>query len=245
MNYFFLVLRFSNHPFFPASFTVLFSLIMLSVDRLAACDCVPPGTPAIEFAKSRAVFSGKVLSVTTEADGNNFIKKVRFAVLNTWKGFKGSSVMIITPKDEVACGYNFIRDSIYIVYTFVWHDTIATDICTRTKLASIAEEDLAYLSTLTAIPHSGVTNEPTDVCENYPNPFNAVTNFDISLTGYELITLKIYDVLGKEVVTLLQSRFGPGRFRAQWDAALHPSGIYFVVFRTGKAMQFKKIIVMK
>ena len=81
--------------------------------------------------------------------------------------------------------------------------------------------------------------------QNYPNPFNPVTNFDFTIAETRLVTLKIYDVLGKEVATLANTTMNPGTYAIPWDASKLPSGIYFYRLQAGQFTQTKKLIVLK
>jgi len=69
--------------------------------------------------------------------------------------------------------------------------------------------------------------------QNYPNPFNPVTKikFDVPLDsrlrGNDNVTLKIYDVLGKEIATLVNEGLSPGTYEVEWDGSNYPSGVYF------------------
>jgi len=72
--------------------------------------------------------------------------------------------------------------------------------------------------------------------QNYPNPFNPVTKikFAVPLSPlYErgdkggFVTLKVYDVLGREVSTLVNEQLSPGTYKVEWDARAYPSGVYF------------------
>ncbi|MDP2208243.1 MAG: T9SS type A sorting domain-containing protein [Bacteroidota bacterium] len=70
--------------------------------------------------------------------------------------------------------------------------------------------------------------------QNYPNPFNPSTNFKFSIARRsggiatsQLTTLKVYDVLGREVATLLNEVMQPGEYSVKWDAEGVPSGVYF------------------
>ncbi|MGH2569005.1 MAG: T9SS type A sorting domain-containing protein, partial [Bacteroidota bacterium] len=62
--------------------------------------------------------------------------------------------------------------------------------------------------------------------QNYPNPFNPTTRFEFSVSDPGLVSLKIYDVLGREVATVLNEVLGPGTFRRVWDATGLSSGVY-------------------
>ena len=81
--------------------------------------------------------------------------------------------------------------------------------------------------------------------QNYPNPFNPSTTINFSLSEAEVVSLKVYDVLGKEVAELIRERLRAGYYRVTWDAHHEPSGVYFVELRAGSFTRVKKMILTK
>ncbi|MFC2092740.1 T9SS type A sorting domain-containing protein [Bacteroidota bacterium] len=81
--------------------------------------------------------------------------------------------------------------------------------------------------------------------QNYPNPFNPVTkiNFDIPKSGF--VTLKIYDMLGKEVQTLVSSDLTTGSYSVDFDASRLTSGVYFYKLKTNDYSDVKKMVLIK
>ncbi|MBM4166599.1 MAG: T9SS type A sorting domain-containing protein [Ignavibacteria bacterium] len=68
------------------------------------------------------------------------------------------------------------------------------------------------------------------LAQNYPNPFNPTTEMEFGLPKESFVSLKIYNVLGKEVATLVSEILAAGRFRIEWNANDFPSGMYFYRF---------------
>jgi hypothetical protein len=96
--------------------------------------------------------------------------------------------------------------------------------------------------------------------QNYPNPFNPATTIKYSIPDRvnserlapaklseagSIVNLKIYDLLGKEVATLVNEQQLPGIYEVRWDAVHLSSGIYFYQLRAGNFIQVKKLILMK
>ena len=93
--------------------------------------------------------------------------------------------------------------------------------------------------------------------QNYPNPFNPTTNFgfriparpaggvDCSAFGGVFVSLKVYDVLGREVVTLVNEVKQPGEYNVMWNAANVPSGVYFYKITAGKFSSIRKLSIIK
>jgi len=81
--------------------------------------------------------------------------------------------------------------------------------------------------------------------QNYPNPFNPKTTirFYLELPGFT--TLKVYDLLGKEIATLISEKLGAGSYRIDLDARNYSSGIYFYQLKSGISIQTKKMVLMR
>jgi hypothetical protein len=79
----------------------------------------------------------------------------------------------------------------------------------------------------------------------YPNPFNSSTVISYQLTVNCFVTLKVYDILGKEVATLEDGQKQSGFYQATFDGARFASGIYFYRLETGNFVQTKKLILLK
>jgi len=95
-------------------------------------------------------------------------------------------------------------------------------------------EDKAYVTTLTYALN-----------QNYPNPFNPTTNiqFQIPRDGY--VTLTVYNSVGQQVATLVDSNMKSGMHQVTFDAAKFSSGIYFYKIKAGDFMQMNKMLLMK
>jgi N-acetylmuramoyl-L-alanine amidase len=81
--------------------------------------------------------------------------------------------------------------------------------------------------------------------QNYPNPFNPQTTIDFSVPSAGFVSLKIYDMIGREVATLVQSELSPGRYQATWDATHFSSGTYFYRMSTDDFVSVKRLTLLK
>jgi len=79
----------------------------------------------------------------------------------------------------------------------------------------------------------------------YPNPFNNSTNIDFNIPSEANVTVIIYNLLGKEVATLLNSRMDAGYHHLIWDASYFASGIYFIQMNSNYFSQTEKLILLK
>ncbi len=82
--------------------------------------------------------------------------------------------------------------------------------------------------------------------QNYPNPFNPVTNIRFSLPEASNVTIKIYNILGQEIRTLLEDQlYGTGNYEVEFDGRNLASGIYIVRMGASNYIKEKKMILLK
>ncbi|MBK8553870.1 MAG: T9SS type A sorting domain-containing protein [Ignavibacteria bacterium] len=81
--------------------------------------------------------------------------------------------------------------------------------------------------------------------QNYPNPFNPSTNLEFGISDLEFVSLKVYDVQGKEIATLVNEKMNPGTYKIEFDAKGLPSGVYFYKLETGNFADTKRMILLK
>jgi hypothetical protein len=81
--------------------------------------------------------------------------------------------------------------------------------------------------------------------QNYPNPFNPSTTISFSLPSHSFVSLKVFDLLGKEVATIVSEELPAGNYKRIWNAENLASGIYFYRLQAGNFTETKKLILMK
>jgi len=95
---------------------------------------------------------------------------------------------------------------------------------------------------------------PTEITlnQNYPNPFNPSTSIQYTISdlptgqaGMQFVSLKVYDILGNEVATLVNSEKPSGTYEIDWKAIGLSSGVYFYQLKTGSFVQTKKMLLLK
>ncbi len=103
-----------------------------------------------------------------------------------------------------------------------------------------------YLSEINSVrqPQDGTPGR-FSLMQNYPNPFNPSTVITYQIPSVGKVTLKIYDVLGREVATLVNGVKNPGSYEVKFDAGNLPSGAYFYTLRSGNYVQTSKLLLLK
>lgn len=81
--------------------------------------------------------------------------------------------------------------------------------------------------------------------QNYPNPFNPETRIKFSIPETEFVSLKIYDVLGKEIKSLINEKKPSGNYEIKFDGSSLTSGVYFIILQVGNVLKTKKMVLSK
>jgi photosystem II stability/assembly factor-like uncharacterized protein len=81
--------------------------------------------------------------------------------------------------------------------------------------------------------------------QNYPNPFDHTTNIKFEIPEIELVTIKIYDIEGKLVTTLVNEKMRPGSYEVAWNAANYPVGVYFCRLKAGSDVESMSMEVVR
>ena len=81
--------------------------------------------------------------------------------------------------------------------------------------------------------------------QNYPNPFNPTTTIEFGIPKQEFVSLKIYDMLGREVSTLVSQNLNQGVYKYTFETTGLSSGMYFYVLNSGTFKQTKQMVLMK
>ncbi|GEM_PF-1424201 len=106
-------------------------------------------------------------------------------------------------------------------------------------------DGVTYGTVLAVKEHPAETPVSFALYQNYPNPFNPTTRFQFTLAESRLVSLKVYDVLGREIATLVHEKKNAGNYSLQWYAGSYPSGVYFYRIQAGSFSQTKKMVLLK
>ena len=79
----------------------------------------------------------------------------------------------------------------------------------------------------------------------YPNPFNPTTTIEFSIPKTEFVSVKVYNIAGHEITTLINDELSTGYHSIQWDGSHQPSGLYFVQIESGSFIQTEKMVLLK
>src|SRR5690606_2804812 len=101
------------------------------------------------------------------------------------------------------------------------------------------------ITTVTSVDDDNSSQQEYYLFQNYPNPFNSSTKISFILKGKERVTLKIFNSLGQEVRSLINSELETGRYNINFDAEDLSSGVYFCQLKSGSFSSFKKLILNK
>ena len=178
--------------------------------------------------------------------GGGFIQKVSYdPVLDTWVG---------AYQDKIY--YYDYTQGIWIEEAEL--ENIITDILMGffSGGSMVNDNGTILLSTLggglyTDAPLTDVDNSESQIIkrftlkQNYPNPFNPNTKISYSIPEASFVSLKIYDLLGEEISTLINEEKAAGSYKINFDAEQLTSGIYFYKIEAGNYIEAKKMILMK
>ncbi|MBN1634789.1 MAG: T9SS type A sorting domain-containing protein [Ignavibacteria bacterium] len=128
-----------------------------------------------------------------------------------------------------------------------------------TKLKLLSDAVLNFYNTVSIKPISTELPEGLSLEQNYPNPFNSNTTIKFSiphlvtlsphhlvtLSPCHFVTLKVYDLLGREVATLINENLHPGTYEVSFNANNLSSGIYFYRLSAGNFSETKKLVLLK
>jgi hypothetical protein len=101
-----------------------------------------------------------------------------------------------------------------------------------------------FASAATAAPAEELP-QTSMLFQNFPNPFNPSTAIRYQLAASSFVTIRVFDVLGREVATLLSEQQTPGHHTLRWDASRFPSGTYFYRLEAGGMSETKRMIILK
>lgn len=121
------------------------------------------------------------------------------------------------------------------------------------RVSDVLDGNLSDVSdaVFTISPPTGIMSESNKIpdeyglMDNYPNPFNSSTKIRFVLPKSDIVTLKIYDLLGHEIEILVSGQRVAGEYEVKWTANSLPGGIYICCLQVGVFVETKKLILQK
>ena len=135
------------------------------------------------------------------------------------------------------------------VIRLIFETNSSTSPYTQTDIDPFDYKNKFYTYTLKTV--TGVNDKSSEgiltlnLSLNYPNPFNPSTLIQYRVPAGGLVTLKVFDVLGREIRTLVNEYRSGGNYTVSFDASKFASGIYFYQLRSGNYVSTKKMLLLK
>ena len=121
-------------------------------------------------------------------------------------------------------------------------ETVADD----TVFNSIISKSLEFFNTIVNVENEIEIPQKFELAQNYPNPFNPNTSIEYSVPSNEYVSLKVYDILGNEIVTLVNEQKEAGNYEVNFDAGNLSSGVYLYRLKTTSGSVItKKLLLLK
>ena len=173
------------------------------------------------------------------------------------------SLAVNSITQEIYAG-GLAHGSVFGLYSASLHDTVWTEIIPPKPLAGIVS--MLFLPTvqprgqlllgtygdgviLFSVPVTSTDPEWTPphftLQQNYPNPFNPATTIEFAVPQAGYVALKVYNVLGEELATLIVGEHAAGTYKASWDASSLPSGVFIYRLVAGGYVQTKKMVLCR
>jgi hypothetical protein len=127
-----------------------------------------------------------------------------------------------------------------IFVSFRYHTNVSVD------GYAVFLDDVRVEGPLTDVdPIRGGTPDDFALLQNFPNPFNPSTTIQWHVPTTDKVTLGIYDMLGRQVGTLVNAEMEPGQYSTTWDATGFPSGTYFYRLQIGNSTATRKLVLLR
>lgn len=180
----------------------------------------------------------------------------------------GGNAAFVTVIDKYGAMYTGFSNYNYKTFSYFWHGVFKTtnngSSWTKVGLDSVAVKNLviygdtlyavSYYKGLFKIPIQNPTEVKTlnsslpssfELYQNYPNPFNPSTVISFEIPKQSHVQLKIFDVIGREVATLVNEKKAAGKYEIKFDGTKLTSGIYFCQINTADFVQTRKMVLLK
>jgi len=149
--------------------------------------------------------------------------------------------------------WNIIIDSISHQNSYNYYQWLVPNLSSDSCLIRVGEypcysdKSDSYFTITYPVNVEGEVNLPTEfsLSQNYPNPFNPTTSLQYAISSRQFVSLKVFDVLGNEIATLVNEEKSAGEYKVEFRAERLPSGIYNYQLKAGSFIQTKKMVLLK
>jgi ligand-binding sensor domain-containing protein len=184
----------------------------------------------------------KAVSIEIDSDGNVWVGTIMFIlppieIPSMLLKYNGSYWTIFDPSNSPLPATFRINDLAFDKYGNLW-------ICTEDKGIAVFNENGIVTS---VEPENIRVKEPKkfSLFQNYPNPFNPITSLQYAISSRQFVTLKVYDLLGREAATLVNEEKPVGEYEVEFDGSALTSGIYFYQLKAGEFSETKKMVLLR
>lgn len=110
---------------------------------------------------------------------------------------------------------------------------------------SFSEQRRFYVDIATSVQTDGDVPRVFSLSQNFPNPFNPSTQIAFSIPRSGYTTLKVYNILGREIAVLMAKKLEAGRYKVSWNTNGLPSGLYFYRLQSSDFVATKKMVLLR
>ncbi len=164
---------------------------------------------------------------------------------DSWLG-RSSRILAISPNYDPEDGYDFWSYVDSMGYGVLHETSFYNYYPVYTIVARINGVEYGSVSPV-AVHDKDFLSPPTRffLYQNYPNPFNSTTNISFTISSKSFVSLKVFDLIGREITTIVSEELSAGTYLRLWNAMGMASGIYFYRFQAGSFIQTKKLVLLR
>jgi photosystem II stability/assembly factor-like uncharacterized protein len=223
------------------------------------------GLTFINSIEKLIVFDGKIIAATSDGLWQRAVSQVPVELTSFTASISGNNVNLSwsTATETNNSGFEIERSKKLEVRSQMWKKigfVIGNGTTTEPQFYTYIDGSLTpgkYFYRLKQIDYDGTFQyskivevsllkpEEFNLEQNYPNPFNPVTIINYQLPINNFVSIKVYDVLGNEVATLINEEKPAGNYEVEFDATGLTSGVYFYQLKAGSFTEIKKMSLLK
>jgi Secretion system C-terminal sorting domain len=166
-----------------------------------------------------------------------------------WNKWEVYHYMTTTVLDTIITDADYRMYACIGPYSFPAGDTLSILIAI---VAGISLEDLLAnaqaaldYGVYTPVENTNIAELNFSLYQNFPNPFNPLTKINYQIPELSFVSIKVFDVLGNEITTLINEEKPTGSYEVEFKATGLPSGVYLYRLRAGKYIETKKMLLIK